>query len=123
MRKPFALLFLVAALAGCKTDCDSPTSVATIVSNGISSHWQCQNPTAVHAAVASVCQKLDLCTEVQSAQKVYGGPIAMVACPLIVNELRLLAASRVPADWQCNPDAIGVDFAAGLTALCELLPI
>ena len=119
MKKLLALIVLF-ALVGCKEPCDAPGSVATIVSNAVSKAWQCQNPTQVLADVSTVCSKLDLCTVPPAGTK--GGAIANVACPLVVGELQSLAAGQVPSSWQCNSAAVGANFAAALTALCEQLP-
>jgi len=113
-------LFILLSLVGCKESCDAPGSVASLVSNAVASSWQCQNPTQVLSDVSNVCAKLGFCTVPPSGTK--GGMIANVACPLVVGELQNLAASKVPANWQCNPSLVGENFAMALTALCEQLP-
>lgn len=112
------LALVTTVLAGCKTPCSDPGSVAVLVTGAVVNKWQCAAPDQVQTDVAAVCSKLGLCTV--PAGK--GGLIANTACPLIVNELRGLASGKVPASWECNSAAVGQDFATALTMVCEQLP-
>lgn len=114
----FALLLLAGlSVSSCKTPCDSPGSIPSLISNVVVTKWACTNPTKVQADISATCSKLGFCQVGQTE-----GIIASIACPLIVEEIRKLAANQVPPAWGCNPDNVGSTFATGLTVLCEMIP-
>jgi hypothetical protein len=119
MKKLLSVLLLL-VFFGCKTPCNDPSGPPALIANAIVSQWNCQNSAQVNADVEAWFASKNMCTAPSTGMKT--GILADIFCPLAVDGLQNAAAGAVPPDWQCNPALIGANAAAGLTALCELIP-
>lgn len=118
------IMFLLILTPLLMTSCNStkPCSQAVVVNtvaNAAASAWKCSNPAALTAWFDGFASKVGLCTTV-NAQQAKAGPIASLACPLLVSALQSAASQAVPAAAGCT--AVGNNAAAALTSLCSAIP-
>jgi len=117
MKSLFALLFIVCmavSFTGCKK-CSDPTGVAMKTSDYIAVKWNCKRPDLVQRDVLSWMGKKSLC-EVET------GLISGIVCPIVASGIRKYAASKVPAEWECQEDLIGKDAASAFSLICGMIP-
>lgn len=120
MKKTILLITLL-GMFGCKTPCGDPSSLASKVSEGISSKWACKRPDLVKLDVSNWMGNKNWCQADNSGVKPVG-PIASLLCPFIVGYLRQALLSKVPPQWECDPSLIGKDAASALSSVCSMIP-
>jgi hypothetical protein len=121
--KKFIILPFLFAVVACNNPCSSPSSLANQLTNIVVPAWKCSNQPQVLSDISAVCEKYNLCAATTSAVKESGketGPIASVACPLIISSLQGIAQGQIPATWGCTN--VAGNAATALTILCSSLP-
>lgn len=112
------LILMLLMVSSCKKPCDDPASLPSLVSKSVIKEWDCKNEVAVRRDITKWMAERNFCEESHGKQGVF----ADLVCPFIAEKLRQAFASRVPAEWQCDPALIGQNGAAALTAVCEMIP-
>jgi hypothetical protein len=119
--KSLLALALVFGLSACtkeqvkESGCKAQTSVLTVVSAQIGSTLSCKKLDVIMADMKAGLGKADLCKEEAAAQ----GVVGTIACPLVVDTLVGLAATKIPASWECDPKATADMLKEAAKAACE----
>jgi len=122
MKYLLPLVFLV--FAGCTKPC-SQVEVVSAGSSLLSTYWECQNPQALEKWVDGLASSVGVCKPELSFQfkkKSMKGIFGTLVCPLLVEELRKMGASQVPAEAMCNPAKVGSGAATALGLACNAIP-
>lgn len=78
---------------------------------------ECKNEDAVERDIIGAVKALGLCDMPQSR-----GVIAEAICPGVGHAVASIVGSKIPAEWECNPEKAKEGLAAVVTKGCSLLP-
>jgi hypothetical protein len=98
----FILAFgLIFAFTGCslfkKAACDATKTISAAGAPLIAAKGACKNPAAIQAWIQTNLEKTKVC------EPPAGITAGEIVCPGAADTLILLAGSKVPEDWQCDP--------------------
>ena len=114
MKKVLMFLMLAAMLAGCKNKpCSTIEPFVDTLATTFATALTCTNPEAMKIDFMAFAESKGLC----KADAVRG-PIASIACPIVVGYVMGFGAGKLPAAWGCTGQAA----AAALTVACNALP-
>ena len=116
MRYLMLVLLCTVAFAGCKnpTQCEKN---AGLVGGVIAMHLECKNGDAITAWLGGkFCP-----APISLAADISKGPVATIACPLVVEGLAAFANGRVPDEWQCAKPMISSEVKTVITTACTAI--
>lgn len=119
--KALFVLALVLGLTACtkeqvkESGCKAQTSVLTVVSTQVGAALSCKKLDVIVADMKAGLGKADLCKEEAAAQ----GVVGTIACPIIVDTLVGLAATKIPASWECDPKTTADMLKEAARVACE----
>lgn len=118
MKIIYGLFLLV--LTSCNTPCDTPTSVASMISGSLSSVGSCNEAGAklLSADVTKLVSGLGLCDENKKS-----GVISSIVCAPVISALGSISATALDSKYPgCNFSKAFVAPEEALIALCVQLP-
>lgn len=120
--KKLLVVCVLLGMTACKTPCSDSSSVATKVSNYVSTNWECNRPDLVQKDISAWMADKNWCKADDNGIRP-AGPLAMLVCPFVANYLRNVLADKVPASWECNKEKVGAKAALAFSAVCNLIPL
>lgn len=124
--KYFLTLLLVCGLFGCSSSspvasvgCTIETTIATALTTTIATTLTCTNTTQIQSDIMGAFGKTNLCSKsLAPAEVTSKGVIGSLACPIAVNAIMGLAATKIPTSWGCSPTATTAALSTALSAAC-----
>jgi len=114
MKRILLLALLVFVAAGCKNKpCSTIEPFVDTLATTFATALTCTNPEAMKIDFMAFAESKGLC----KADAVRG-PIASIACPIVVAYVVGFGSGKLPAAWGCSGQAA----AAALTVACNALP-
>lgn len=122
--KYFTLLLCSFFVACTHSPVGTPCQVETVATNAMASAvamaMSCSNVSQIRADIQSSLGKADFCS-VSNKPK---GPIGNIVCPIAVQSVLTLVATKVPSSWGCSPTATVKNLGETLTLACQaVVPI
>lgn len=117
--KNFSLFIVILfACVSCKLGCKVEKAVNDKLPNLIASQLKCNNLPQIQADIKALLNRTNLCQETEGKT----GPIAMIACPILVRAGVRYIGSKIPANWECDSSTFERRLEIVLNVACQMIP-
>lgn len=99
--------------------CQLETSLVTVLASNVATTLTCSNLSAIQTDMQMALGKANLCAPNEAQKAKFKGVVGNLACPLAVEAVLGMLASKIPAGWGCAPGSNPAGLGDTLTAACQ----